>query len=130
LTAFLAEIGVDPVVVATGGREKGFSAAVARACGDLVPAPLYVREGVEFFDIANEAANLEPDLLVGHSKGYRSARQWNVPLVRVGFPIHDRFGGQRVRHLSYGGAQALFDRVVNAVLARKQDACPVGYGYL
>ncbi|QLA17037.1 nitrogenase component 1 [Desulfolutivibrio sulfoxidireducens] len=130
LTAFLAEIGVHPVLVATGGKDKGFKAAVAAACADMVPELPAIREGVDFFDIAAEAGELAPDLMVGHSKGYRYAKQWNAPLVRVGFPLHDRFGGQRVRHLSYGGAQALFDRVVNAVLARQQDACPVGYGYL
>jgi len=85
---------------------------------------------VDFFDIAAEAAALAPDLMVGHSKGYRYAREWNVPLIRVGFPIHDRFGGQRLRHVAYGGAQAMFDRIVNAVLGRKQDVSPVGYGYL
>lgn len=130
LTAFLAEIGVHPVLVATGGRDKRLKAAVTEACADLVPELPAIREGVDFFDIAAEAADLAPDLMVGHSKGYRYAREWDIPLVRVGFPVHDRFGGHRLRHLSYGGAQAMFDRIVNAVLARKQDKSPVGYGYL
>jgi len=130
LTAFLAEIGVHPVLVATGGRDKRFKAAVADAIGDLVPEMPAIREGVDFFEIAAEAKDLAPDLMVGHSKGYRYAREWDVPLIRVGFPIHDRFGGQRLRHVAYGGAQAMFDRIVNAVLGRKQDASPVGYGYL
>ena len=130
LTAFLAEIGVHPVLVATGGKDKRFKTAVAGAIADLVPEMPAIREGVDFFDIAAEAADLAPDLMVGHSKGYRYAREWNVPLVRVGFPVHDRFGGQRLRHVAYGGAQAMFDRIVNAVLARKQDKSPVGYGYL
>jgi nitrogenase molybdenum-iron protein NifN len=130
LTAFLAEIGVHPVLVATGGKDKRFKTAVAGAIADLVPEMPAIREGVDFFDIAAEAGELAPDLMVGHSKGYRYAREWNVPLVRVGFPIHDRFGGQRLRHVAYGGAQAMFDRIVNAVLGRKQDVSPVGYGYL
>ncbi|MEF3696166.1 nitrogenase component 1 [Desulfolutivibrio sp.] len=130
LTAFLAEIGVHPVLVATGGKDKRLKAAIAEACGDMVPELPSIREGVDFFDIAAEAGELAPDLMVGHSKGYRYAREWNVPLIRVGFPIHDRFGGQRLRHVAYGGAQAMFDRIVNAVLGRKQDASPVGYGYL
>jgi nitrogenase molybdenum-iron protein NifN len=130
LTAFLAEIGVHPVLVATGGKDKRFKAAIAEACGDMVPELPSIREGVDFFEIAAEAGDLAPDLMVGHSKGYRYAREWDIPLVRVGFPIHDRFGGQRLRHVAYGGAQAMFDRIVNAVLGRKQDVSPVGYGYL
>ncbi|OQX05718.1 MAG: hypothetical protein BWK76_27095, partial [Desulfobulbaceae bacterium A2] len=65
----------------------------------------------------------------GHSKGYHLARKLNVPLIRVGFPIHDRFGGQRILHLGYRGAQNLFDLIVNAVIARRQDSSPVGYAY-
>jgi hypothetical protein len=44
-----------------------------------------------------------------------------VPLIRVGFPIHDRIGGQRVLHLGYRGAQELFDRIINALLEVKQE---------
>jgi nitrogenase molybdenum-iron protein NifN len=89
-----------------------------------------VREGVDFFDISEEAGSLKPDLLIGHSKGYRYAKAWGIPLIRVGFPIHDRFGGQRIHHLGYKGAQILFDRVVNAVMEKKQADSSIGYGYI
>jgi nitrogenase molybdenum-iron protein NifN len=51
-------------------------------------------------------------------------------LLRVGFPIHDRFGGQRLHHLGYRGAQELYDRLVNALMAKKQNDSSVGYGYI
>jgi nitrogenase molybdenum-iron protein NifN len=89
-----------------------------------------VREGVDFYEVAEEAESLSPELLVGHSKGYHLARRWNIPLVRVGFPIHDRFGGQRILHLGYRGAQHLLDRIVNALMEKKQTDSPVGYGYI
>ena len=50
--------------------------------------------------------------MIGASKGYQIARQLGVPLLRVGFPIHDRFGGQRLLHLGYRGTQELYDRIV------------------
>jgi len=53
-----------------------------------------------------------------------------VPLVRVGFPIHDRLGGQRILHLGYRGAQQLFDTIVNTLMERKQEDSEVGYSYL
>ena len=53
-----------------------------------------------------------------------------MPLIRVGFPIHDRIGGQRVLHLGYRGAQEFFDRIVNALLEVKQENSPIGYSYL
>jgi nitrogenase molybdenum-iron protein NifN len=89
-----------------------------------------IREGMDFYEIAAEAEKLEPDLLIGHSKGYHLAKRWRIPLVRVGFPIHDRFGGPRILHLGYRGAQNLLDQIVNAMIEHKQETSPVGYGYM
>ncbi len=130
LTALLAEIGVRPVLCASGGRSGSFEAAIAAVSADLLPEPPLVREGVDFYEMAAAVEALAPDLLVGHSKGYHLARRWGVPLIRVGFPIHDRFGGQRILHLGYRGAQNLLDQIVNAVLEKKQQDSPVGYGYM
>jgi nitrogenase molybdenum-iron protein NifN len=130
LVSFLAEIGVKPVLCASGGKSGRLAAAVAEVTGTLLPEPPVVREGVDFFEIAEEAEALAPDLLIGHSKGYHLAKRWQVPLVRVGFPIHDRFGGPRILHLGYRGAQSLLDRIVNAMIERKQETSPVGYGYM
>ena len=107
LVSFLAEIGVKPVLCASGGKSGHFKEALAEVTGDLLPEPPLVLEGADFYEIAAAAEGLAPDLLIGHSKGYHLARRWQVPLVRVGFPIHDRFGGQRILHLGYRGAQTL-----------------------
>ena len=130
LCAFLAEIGVDVVLAGTGARNKGLEKAIAQVTDGVARMAPEVREGVDFHDIAAEAESLKPDLLVGHSKGYRYAKAWGAPLVRVGFPIHDRFGGQRILTLGYKGALSLFDRIVNAVIEKKQADCSVGYGYI
>lgn len=130
LVAFLAEIGIRPVLVASGGQSGHLAEAVAEVTGDLLPEAPVVREGVDFYEIAAEAEAYKPDLLIGHSKGYHLARRWQVPLIRIGFPIHDRFGGQRILHLGYRGAQSLLDQLVNAMIERKQETSPVGYGYM
>jgi nitrogenase molybdenum-iron protein NifN len=48
----------------------------------------------------------------------------------VGFPIHDRVGGQRLLHLGYHGAQMLFDTVANTMIERRQNRSEVGYSYM
>ena len=68
--------------------------------------------------------------MIGHSKGYKLARALNVPLVRVGFPVHDRTYGPRLMNLGYRGTLELFDRVVNALLAKRQSESPVEYFYM
>lgn len=130
LTSFLTEIGVRPVLCGSGGRSGNLAEEVKRVTEDFLPEVPATREGVDFFEIAEEAEELRPDIIIGHSKGYRLARKLEIPLVRVGFPIHDRFGGPRILHLGYRGAQQLLDRIVNAVLEKKQADSPIGYGYL
>lgn len=130
LCSFLGEIGIQPVLAATGTKSDTFAASVTAALADVCQTMPVIRNGADFKDIEEEAAELSPDLLVGHSKGYKLARANNIPLIRVGFPIHDRFGGQRILHVGYEGALSLYDKLVNAVLEKSQDECPVGYGYL
>ncbi|MCW5202022.1 nitrogenase [Desulfobulbus sp. US4] len=130
MTAFLAEIGVFPVICASGGTSGRLAEALAEVTGDMLAEQPAIHEGVDFFDIAEVAETLGPDLLIGHSKGYPLARKLNIPLIRVGFPVHDRVGGQRILHLGYSGAQQLFDQVANAFIAKKQADSDVGYSYM
>jgi nitrogenase molybdenum-iron protein NifN len=131
LTAFLSEIGMTPVLCASGGESRWLARAIdAVTDGAAAAGTIRVREGADFMAIGEEAAELKPDLLIGNSKGYASARHLGVPLIRVGFPIHDRIGGQRVLHLGYRGAQRLFDEIVNVLLERKQEDSSVGYSYM
>jgi len=130
LTAFLAEIGIQPVLCASGGRSGHFKEAIDQVIAEFSIEPPTVREGVDFYDMAEEAEAMKPELLLGNSKGYHLARRWNVPLIRVGFPIHDRFGGPRTLHIGYRGTQELLDRVINAIMEQKQESSDIGYGYI
>jgi nitrogenase molybdenum-iron protein NifN len=190
LTSFLTEVGIIPVLCASGGRSGRLKQAVERvtagmappsasgtklpvkpvgtqasgeygssafqpppkAAGNLAGGPTApaavgsgesgrrsrfpspdapaVHEGMDFQQIEELAMELSPDLLIGHSKGYTLARKLGVPLIRVGFPIHDRFGGQRILHVGYRGTQSLLDRIVNALIEGNQNDSPVGYAYM
>ena len=130
LTSFLAEIGIKPVLCGSGGKSGRLAEAIETVTKDTLAEQPRVEEGMDFYEIAEAAETLSPDLLVGHSKGYPLARKLNIPLIRVGFPIHDRVGGQRILHLGYRGAQQLFDTIANALIQRKQDASGVGYSYM
>jgi len=129
LTAFLCEIGITPVLCVCGGKTGNFAKVLRAAVPDL-PEETIIRDGADFADISHETRALAPDLLVGNSKGYGLARELDVPLIRTGFPIHDRIGGQRVLHVGYRGAQTLFDAIANAMLERKQTKSTIGYSYL
>ena len=76
------------------------------------------------------AMALNPDLLIGNSKGFSLSRAAGTPLIRVGFPIHDRISGPRSLHLGYRGAQRLFDTIVDKCMEIKQESNDIGYMYI
>lgn len=129
MTAFLDEIGIDVVLAATGGESGKLEEEIRKACpqrGEKILAKnMFDYEKIREWSIENE-----PDLFIGNSKAYYIARELEVPIIRCGFPIHDRIGGQRIKHLGYTGTQELFDAIVNASIQYKQDHSPVGYKYM
>jgi len=129
MTAFLTEIGITPVLCASGGKSGHLKKRIEEIVPDIENTGILVRDGVDFVDIEDEAKVLKPDLLIGNSKGYTMSRKNNIPIIRIGFPIHDRFGGQRQLHLGYRGTQELFDRIVNTILEERQHSSPIGYTY-
>ncbi|HTH13935.1 MAG TPA: nitrogenase component 1 [Spirochaetia bacterium] len=128
LAGFLAEIGAKTVAAASGGTSGRLAETLAQVLGPEAD-PVRVVEDGDFFDLERRLEGEEVDLLIGPSKGFKLARLLKVPLVRVGFPVHDRFGGARIRLLGYPGTQDLFDRIVNAVLEHRQESNPAGYTY-
>ena len=80
-------------------------------CGEST-SRITIRDGMDFEQIAE------------------LARELSVPLIRVGFPVHDRFGAQRLAHIGYRGTQQLFDRIVCAIQEKRQEQSEVGYAYL
>ncbi len=132
-SSLLNEIGVNPVLCATGGTREGFRENVLAVTADaqrLFPGELEIMADTDHDTIFARAESLKPDIVIGNSKGYKMARKLGVPLVRVGFPIHDRIGGQRLLHVGYRGTQNLFDLICNALMEAKQEQSPIAFMYV
>lgn len=130
LSAFLAEIGIHPVICASGGCSHYLEKAVRDVVPESWHGEIRVLDNADFAAIEAAVVEAKPDLIIGHSKGYAMSRRLGTPLIRVGFPIHDRIGGPRILHVGYEGAMALFDRIANALIERRQDTSEVGYTYM
>jgi nitrogenase molybdenum-iron protein NifN len=127
MAGFLVEIGARPVLCATGARNRALGPALVEMG---MPDAEVILEDTDYGAIETACRRLQPELLIGSSKGYRTARALGVPLLRVGFPIHDRIGAGRLLHVGYRGTLRLFDELVNLLLQVKQEASPVGLSYL
>ena len=130
LFAFLTEIGVVPVLCASGGTSGHLTETIENLKPEGFDDEVTVIQAADFGEIEQAAMDIKADLFVGNSKGYSVSRKLGVPLIRVGFPIHDRVGGPRLHHIGYRGCQELFDRIANAILERRQEESGVGYSYL
>lgn len=127
VAGFCAEIGLVPVLVASGALTNRMAAALVGL--GLDPATFEVMEDADYDSIQRRVVELSPDLILGPSKAYPTARALGIPLVRIGFPVHDRIGAGRILHLGYRGTQRLFDEVANALLGHQQDSSEMGYAY-
>ncbi|MBN1649169.1 MAG: nitrogenase [Spirochaetales bacterium] len=133
MAGFLDEIGIIPLVCAAGSRFGNFTDYVRSSLE--FSEPDYISDDTDFDTLEGIimkciAAGKKPDLLVGNSKGCPVARKLGVPLVRAGFPIHDRVGGPRILHYGYEGAVRMLDAIVNTILDKQQSDSAVGYSYL
>jgi len=128
LASLLAEIGMIPVMCASGAETGRLAERIAEVAPDLT-SEISVLEGADFAEIEDRTAELAPDIMIGNSKGYRLSHKLGIPLIRVGLPIHDRIDGPRILHVGYRGAQQLLDRIANALIEKTQDSSPVGYRY-
>ncbi len=126
LASFLSEIGVQPVVCATGDAGNRFSETIQSVVAgqDSVPDIL---ENADFSTIEELLPRVQPDILIGYGKGYYLSHKHGIPLVRVGFPIQDRFGAQRLLHIGYAGALRLFDMIINTIIEHNQQTSGQGY---
>ncbi len=129
MTSFLVDIGIHPVVCASGGGGPRYLEEIGSMTGHLDYAP-EILAATDFDDIRERAQEAKADLLIGSSKGNHIARKLDIPLVRVGYPIHDRCGGQRILHIGYRGALNLLDLLTNTIIAREQDDLGYGYSYM
>jgi nitrogenase molybdenum-iron protein NifN len=129
VAVFLSEIGIIPVLCASGGK----SGHLRRLIDEMLPelkTKIEVADGNDFAGMSEMAERLQPDIVIGNSKGLGISRKLKIPMVRMGFPIHDRIGAGRILHYGYRGALEFYDRIVNALLEKKQDDSDVGYSYL
>ncbi|WP_446898123.1 nitrogenase cofactor biosynthesis protein NifB [Clostridium sp. LBM24168] len=80
-----------------------------------------VLDDTDFGTMESYAKKLQVNLLIGNSDGRRMARKLGLKIVRIGFPIHDRVGGQRQIITGYNGSAFLIDSVANVMLEHTQD---------
>lgn len=119
LTQFLTDLDMQVVLVVTGTPVGGkFERRIRELTGEgtVIKAGL----GGDLFQFHQGVKRLRPDLLFGNTYLKYIARDEDIPLIRVGFPIYDRVGHQYFPLVGYQGALRLMEKILAALLDRQE----------
>jgi len=117
-TALCAENGITPEVVATGSQRKSFKAMV-EALSFKGKETAAILDDTDFDTIQKCVRDRQVNILIGNSDGKFVMEKEGVPLVRIGFPVHDQVGAQRKLYVGYEGTMRFLDDLTNTLLDNK-----------
>ena len=112
------ENGVFPAVIATGSQVGKLNDLLAAALADASQHCNILIE-TDFAHILAACQGAKVNIAIGPSDGRYLTEKGKISLVRLGFPIHDRVGGQRLLSVGYAGTMMLLDRITNTLLENK-----------
>lgn len=113
-----AENGLYPAVVATGSGTANLEKMLGPVLADSPQQARLLKE-TDFTQIREACRETGVNIAIGHSDGKFLTEKEGIPLVRLGFPIHDQVGGQRLLSVGYTGTTMFLDRVTNTILEHK-----------
>lgn len=129
LTKFLLELGAEPTHILCNHANKRWKKAMEAILAESpFGADCEVHIGKDLWHMRSLCFTNKPDFLIGNSYGKEISRdtlhkgkEFEVPLIRLGFPIFDRHHLHRQTTLGYEGAMQMLTTIVNAVLERLDD---------
>ncbi|MEA4923686.1 MAG: nitrogenase component 1 [Syntrophomonadaceae bacterium] len=118
VSRLLVENGIAPVILATGSTNRSLPGRLRQLTAECDEEALILTDS-DFARIRQHCSPKGINLAIGCSDGRVLTEKEGIPLVRLGFPIHDRVGGQRILSVGYNGSTILLDQLTNTLLADK-----------
>lgn len=120
---FLASVGMIPQYTITGTPGAYFEERMKQILANynmdgMAKAP------ADLFDLQQWLKKEPVDLLIGNTHGKLLARAEDIPLVRVGFPIMDRYVQSNMPVVGYRGAIRLLEMILNSLMERMERDHP------
>lgn len=126
LSRFLLELGCEPTVVLCHNGNKRWQKAMKK----ILEASPYGQDSevyvnCDLWHFRSLMFTRQPDFMIGNSYGkfiqrdtLAKGEQFEVPLIRLGFPLFDRHHLHRQTTWGYEGAMTILTTLVNAVLEK------------
>ncbi|MNB67265.1 Nitrogenase iron-iron protein beta chain [compost metagenome] len=115
LAEYCLDLEMKPVLLLLGDDHSGYKTDPRiKALQENVDFDMEIIMNADLMDLESRLKDgLELDLILGHSKGRFISIDYNVPMVRVGFPTYDRAGLYRHPVVGYKGAIWLAEEMAN-----------------
>ncbi|NNM51976.1 MAG: nitrogenase molybdenum-iron protein subunit beta [Pseudomonadales bacterium] len=129
LVKFLMELGAEPIHILCHNGNKRWK----KAMESLLESSPYgksakIYSGHDLWHLRSLVFTDKPDFMIGNSYGkfiqrdtLHKGKEFEVPLIRLGFPIFDRHHLHRQTTLGYEGAMQILTTLVNSVLERLDE---------
>ncbi|MEQ8196662.1 MAG: nitrogenase molybdenum-iron protein subunit beta [Clostridiaceae bacterium] len=123
LTKFVLELGMIPKYVITGTPGTAFETTAKKLFEDAGVEGCTAKAASDLFELHQWLKNDKVDLLLGGTHGKFIARAEDIPFVRVGFPIIDRYVHSYMPMVGYKGAMRLMELMLIALMDRQDRDC-------
>ncbi len=129
MTKFLLEVGAEPTHILCAHANKRWKKEVeALLASSPYGTNCEVHISKDLWHFRSLMFTNKPDFMIGNSYGkfiqrdtLHKGKEFEVPLIRIGFPIFDRHHMHRDTTLGYEGAMYMLRTLTNAVLERLDE---------
>jgi nitrogenase molybdenum-iron protein beta chain len=124
MTQFLLELGAEPSDVLCNHANKRWLKAMQKICDESPYGKnTQIHISKDLWHFRSLVFTNKPDFMIGNSYGkfiqrdtFYKGEEFEVPLIRIGFPIFDRHHLHRMTTLGYEGAMYILMTLVNSIL--------------
>jgi nitrogenase molybdenum-iron protein beta chain len=119
ITAFVLEMGMIPKYILTGTKTEEFTKKGQALFDKFGVEGCQAINNGDLFELHQLIKNGPVDLMIGTTHGKYIARAEDIPLVRAGFPILDRYVHSYMPLVGYRGGMRMLELICNALMDRR-----------
>lgn len=123
LGALCLEMGMLPKYMITGTPKDSFTKLAEELFSKYGVENCLAKANADLFELHQLIKNDGVDLLLGTSYGKQIAKAEDIPFVRAGFPILDRYVHSYLPMVGYKGAMRMVELITNALMDRLDRDC-------
>jgi nitrogenase molybdenum-iron protein beta chain len=119
LTRLVLEMGMIPKYVLTGTPGENFIKLAQKLFDQFGVEGCTAKAAGDLFELHQLIKNDKVDLLLGTTYGKQIAKAEDIPFVRAGFPVLDRYAHSSFPIVGYKGAMRMVQTIADTLMDRQ-----------